>query len=78
MSQVHTADISKPRNAERILKGEFSFENGKLDFKCHTQNVEFAEVLQAIIALRNECQRQIDNQHKCPFHKPTDNGQSTQ
>ena len=65
----HTANISKPKDSSRILKGEFSFENGKLDFQCHTQNVEFEEVLEAIIALKNECQRQIDNKQKCPFHK---------
>lgn len=70
IKSIHTAEISKPVNAERILRGEFSYENGKLDFKRHTQNVKFSEVLEAITALKNECQRQIDNQHKCPFHKP--------
>lgn len=65
----HTAKIKKPGSKKRILKGEFSYENGKLSFQCHTQNVEFAEVLEAITAFRDECQRQIDNQTKCPFHK---------
>lgn len=64
----HTAEISKPKSDERILKGEFTYENGKLSFVCHTQNVEFVEVLEAITAMRDECQRQIENQKKCPFH----------
>lgn len=63
----HTAEITKPTTTERILRGEFSFKDGKLDFQCHTKNVEFSDVLEAITALRNECQRQIDNKHKCPF-----------
>lgn len=68
---IHTAEISKPTSEQRILKGEFIFENGRLDFQCHTQNVEFSEVLRAITAMRDECQRQIDNQTKCPFHQNT-------
>ena len=64
----HTAKITKPTSTERILKGEFTFENGKLSFTCSTQNVEFTEVLQAITAMRDECQRQINNQTLCPFH----------
>lgn len=64
----HTATITKPESEERILKGEFTFENGKLNFVCHTQNVEFTEVSEAITAMRDECQRQLNNQEKCPFH----------
>lgn len=64
----NTATISKQLNEERILKGEFTFENGKLNFICHTQNVEFTEVREAITAIRDECQRQLNNQEKCPFH----------
>lgn len=64
----HTATITKPDSTERILKGEFTYENGKLSFVCHTQNVEFAEVREAITAMRDECQRQITNQKQCPFH----------
>lgn len=70
---IHTAQISKPKDGERILKGEFTYENGKLDFQCHTQNVPFEEVLEAIMALREECNRQINNKEKCPFHKPSFN-----
>ena len=66
--EKHTENISKHRYTERILKGEFTFENGNLNFICYTQNVEFSEVFDAITAMRDECQRQIDNQHKCPFH----------
>lgn len=65
----HKAEVSKPENNKIIIKGEFTFENGELSFHCHTQNVEFKEVLKAITALRDECQRQINNQTKCPFHK---------
>ena len=54
---------------KRILQGTFSYENGKLQFVCNTHGVEFPEVLEAITALRDECQRQIDNKDKCPFHK---------
>lgn len=67
--QEHKAEISKPATGERILKGEFTFENGKLSFHCHTQNVEFPEVLQALTAMRDELTRQIENKYKCPFYK---------
>ena len=50
------------------IKGEFEFKDGKLEFNCHTHGVSFQEVLEAITALRDECQRQIDNQENCP-HK---------
>ena len=67
---VHTAKSKKAKPTdERILKGTFTYEGGKLDFNCETQNVSFNEVLEAITAMRDECQRQINNQHLCPLHK---------
>lgn len=70
--QIHTADIklSKPED-EKFIKGEFSidFETNGLNFTCSTQNVEFEEVEAALIKLRDEIQRQLDNKHKCPFYK---------
>jgi hypothetical protein len=65
----HTADIQKAiPESKKVIKGEFEVIDGKLSFTCHTQNVEFDEVFNAIILLRDECNRQIDNQTKCPFH----------
>lgn len=66
---MQTSEMKKTKSKEKKASGSFSFENGKLDFNCHTENLEFREVLELITALRDECQRQIDNQTKCPFHK---------
>ena len=54
----------------KIIQGEFSidFETGGLNFICNTQNVEFHEVEEAFIRLRDEVQRQLDNKKKCPFY----------
>lgn len=67
----HTAEISKPKTLEKIMRGEFEYSNGILSLTCHTQNISFAESLEAITKLRDECQRQIDNQKQCPFHNET-------
>ena len=61
----------------KFIKGSFEFADGKLSFTCSTHNRTFNEVLEAITKLRDECQRQIDNRHQCPFHdneKEVDNG----
>lgn len=65
----HTANIEKsePEN-ESFIKGVFEVVDGKLSFTCCTQNVTFEQVLAGITLLRDECQRQISNQTKCPFH----------
>ncbi len=60
-----------------MINGEFTYIGGKLHFICHTQNVSFIEVLAAITALRDECQRQIDNKTVCPFHPKTEPGTDT-
>lgn len=44
------------------------FTNGKLNFTCNTVNEDFEYTLLAITAIRDECQRQIDNKNKCPFN----------
>ena len=65
----HQAEILPAKADEpKILKVEFEVVNGELSFTCHTQNVSFEEVLNGITLLRDECQRQIDNKEKCPFH----------
>ena len=69
--QIHTANFYKTETElPKIIKGEFSidFETDSFNFTCNTQNVTFAEVEQALIRLRNEVQRQLDNKEKCPFH----------
>lgn len=55
-----------------MIQGEFSidFETGGLNFRCSTQNVEFHEVRDALIRLRDEMDRQIINEKKCPFYTP--------
>jgi hypothetical protein len=73
--QKHTAAIEKSSpDKEKIIRGEFEIVEGKLSFTCHTQNVSFEEVLNGIILLRDELNRQIDNQTKCPFHPANNAG----
>lgn len=68
MNPNHEAKISKSDpEKESFVRGTFEYANGELSFQCSTQNVEFDYVKKAIEALKNECQRQIDNQSKCPF-----------
>lgn len=70
----HMAKINKATPEDpKILKGQFEVVDGKLSFTCSTQNVSFDEVLCGLTLLRDELQRQIDNQQKCPFH-PVNNG----
>jgi predicted phage gp36 major capsid-like protein len=54
----------------KIIKGEFTYnaETRTLDFVCH-QNAEFAEVKEALVAMRNELNRQIDDQLRCPYYE---------
>lgn len=66
---LHSAQINKSdSNKPKLIKGEFEVVEGKLSFTCHTDNVTFDQVLNALILMRDELNRQIDNQHKCPFH----------
>lgn len=68
--QQHTAKIEKSKQtSEKFIKGEFSidFESDRLNFTCSTNNVSFKEVENALIRLRDEVQRQLDNKKKCPF-----------
>jgi len=69
MNNTFNQDQNDPLYSDRkILHGEFDYADGKLSFTCTTQNVSFDEVLAAITAMRDECQRQIDNQNLCPHH----------
>lgn len=69
-NQQHTAIVGKPKNDKKSISGQFSYADGKLNFTCSTANVSFGEVEQALTALRNEVQRQLDNKHLCPFYEP--------
>lgn len=67
---IHTANIlDATPELPKIIQGEFSidFETNGLNFTCHTQNVTFTEVENALIKLRDELERQIKNKNKCPF-----------
>ncbi len=57
------------KQAERILEGRFSYENGELSFSMTTRNVSFGEVEAALIKLRDEADRQIKGKAACP-HNP--------
>lgn len=65
----HTAKIEKPNSKEKIIKGIFDYSNGVLNFTCTNQNVTFTEAREGLIKLKEEIQRQLDNQEKCPFHE---------
>jgi len=53
---------------ETIFQGTFKVTNGKLDFNCETQGVSFNEVRSGLTKLRDEINRQINNQEKCPHY----------
>lgn len=55
-------------NKQEFIRGTFEIVNGELNFVCSTKGVSFEEVKQALTKLRDECQRQLDNETKCPFH----------
>jgi len=57
-------------NKEKFIRGAFEVVDGVLSFNCSTKGVTFEEVEAAITKLRDECQRQLDNNHKCPFSVP--------
>jgi rubredoxin len=54
----------------KIIKGEFSYnlETKQLDFVCH-QNAEFNEVKEALVATRDELNRQINDQLRCTYYE---------
>lgn len=55
-------------NSNKVIKGTFEVINGELSFNCTNTNASFDEVKVALIKLRDECQRQLDNESKCPFN----------
>lgn len=63
-----SSTLETNKNVSPRVWGEFSFADGKLQFTCHEANATFKEVLEAVTALRDEVQSQIDNQSKCPYH----------
>jgi len=59
-------NFNKPNN--KVLRGSFEVVDGKLSFNCTTTNIPFNEVLFGLTKLRDELNRQIDNQQNCPYH----------
>jgi len=59
----------KDLDKKQFFHGTFKVVDGELDFVCHTKGVSFEEVRVGITKLRDELNRQIENQSKCPFHK---------
>lgn len=55
-------------NAKKYVKGTFEVIDGKLSLTFE-DNAKFDEVKQATILLRDELNRLLDNEHKCPFHR---------
>ena len=53
----------------KCFTADIIYKEGKLSFTTHNNGVSFDEALAAITAVRDECQRQIDNKDKCPFSK---------
>ncbi len=53
----------------KTIKAEFEYKDGKLNFNCTTKNVDFNELKIAFIAIKEEIDRQILNEQKCPFFK---------
>lgn len=75
-AKYHQVDSKLPKIIE-IIEGNFSidFSTNGLNFECNTQNVEFFEVENALIRLRDEVQRQLDNKKLCPSYQ--EKGEST-
>lgn len=53
-----------------IFEGTFSVTDGKLDFVCKTEGISFIDVKDGLIKLRDEINRQLSEQQKCPFYTP--------
>lgn len=58
-------------DGENIVTGEFRYDTdtGKLEFTCHEKNRTFAQVQAALAAMRDELQRQLNDQLKCPYYE---------
>lgn len=54
-------------NKDKFIRGTFFMEDGELSFTCSTKGATFDEVKEALTKLRDECQRQLNEQHKCPY-----------
>lgn len=55
---------------DRIFEGTFFItEDNKLNFHCKTKNVSFEDVKNGLIMLRNEVDRQLENEKQCPYFK---------
>ncbi len=59
--------ISQDQSEEPILKGYFVIDKGILHFTTE-QNVSFKEWRDALEKVRDEINRQLENQDKCPFY----------
>lgn len=57
-------------NKDKVIRGTFEVMDGVLSFVCTTKGASFGEVETALTKLRDECQRQLDNKEKCPYHNP--------
>lgn len=64
----HKANIKNPKDAKKYINGYFEIIDGELNFTCSTQNVSFEDVSDGLTKLRDELNRQIENQEQCPFH----------
>lgn len=51
-----------------IFQGNFSVTDGKLDFVCITEGISFEDVRAGLTKLRDEINRQLAEQQKCPFY----------
>lgn len=58
-------------NAAPFFKGTFRVINGELDFVCLTNGVPYETVKAGLIKLKDEIERQLANEQKCPYYKPS-------
>lgn len=61
--------VTEQKNVMKTINGTYEVKDGKLDFKCITQGVTFAEVQAGLRMLRDELNRQLANSVSCPYHK---------
>lgn len=52
----------------KVISGTFTYVDGVLDFVTTNSNVSFEESREALIKLRDELNRMLDNQENCPVH----------
>ena len=65
-----TVDLVAEKETDFVgFKGSFSVINGHLDLHTTNRNISFEEAETAMLLVRNEIQRILDNKDKCPFYK---------